>query len=83
MCGLSQFIGIHFLPLALIVTDKIPASSPTVDAGILCAGRRNTLVAQGARRHQKASARSVIIWSDGARCSNSWSTIGPMLSVIA
>ena len=25
----------------------------------------------------------VIIWSDGARCSNSWSTIPPMLSVIA
>src|SRR6476660_3960338 len=58
MRSLSHFIGIHLLPLALIVTDKIPASSPTVDAGILCAGRRDTLVAQGARRHQKASARS-------------------------
>ena len=58
MRSLSQILGIHFLPLALIVTDKIPTSSPTVDVGILCAGRRNTLVAQGARRHQKASARS-------------------------
>jgi hypothetical protein len=58
MRRLSQFVGIDLSPLALISTDEISTSSSTIDARILGAGRRDTLVAQRTRRHQKPPART-------------------------
>src|SRR5204862_109928 len=81
---------LHGLRRAVAVVERDQLDLATVDAARLAHGLEVGSAGRAHRaggRNRPAGSRRrrvlVIIWSDGARCSNAWSVTGPMLSVTA
>src|SRR5262249_55535788 len=79
----GEMLGVDVLPRAVVVVVQMPAAYRAKHLGSSAPGgatpwSRSARAAISRRRRVR-----VIIWSDGARCSNVWSVTGPMLSVIA